>query len=752
MRLLTGKLAGPILLSITIALFLYFLQHKHSGNHRDSWWLATFITISGWRLWLADLAKKSAHDTSRFLRLLPYSRLAILLAAASWGLASFILFPNLPPQKQPIFIITIAGLAAASIVSLCSHWQSAAIFLSFTLLPLALRLFFSDLENGRLLGILISTFYLVCLYAVRKLHDNIAENIRLRLRSEAHADSLKLIKERYQHIFNNSPIGILHFDTAGTIVNCNTVFAAALGLHLPTTQGTTSSLLEHKLLAGAVQEALNGGEGIFSGDLCDTEKSCLPVRVVFKATFAIDGTINGGVGILIDYTERQQFEQTIRHQASYDSLTGLVNRRMLLEHLDQEVSRALRHEQAGALLFLDLDNFKTINDSLGYQAGDQLLLQVALRLTGILRKEDTVARMGSDEFILLLPHLEKSIEKAAQRVQEVTNKIVSVLSAPYSINDNQLSVTLCVGVTLFPAEIKEAEELLRQADTAVNQAKSVGPNTIRFFRPSMQQAVEYRLQLNNDIKHAITNQELALYYQPQVTADGSIVGAEALIRWIHPVKGVVSPIEFITVAEETAVIVEIGDWVLRQACTMIKDWEEQGLLGDHQTISVNVSPREFSEPDFVARVLGIIQESGIDPRHLGIELTEGSLITSITDTIRKIEQLRNGGLKFSVDDFGTGYSSLSYLQKLPLHTLKIDRSFVNDIQQADEKVLLVELIIAMAINLGLDIIAEGVENIDQLNYLTSRGCRIFQGYYFCRPSTQHQFTQLLREGKIDPQP
>lgn len=444
----------------------------------------------------------------------------------------------------------------------------------------------------------------------------------------------------------------------------------------------------------------------------------------------------------------QKVAQELSRRTSYDMLTDLPNRRLLLEYLHQEVARSVRHHQHGALLCLDLDNFNTINDALGHSAGDNLLRQVAARLTDCLRAEDTAARMGGDEFTLLLSHLDPAIDQAARQVEDVTRRLTERMAVPFFIAEQQLTISFSMGISLFPEADKIPEDILKQADTALNQAKAAGQGTFRFFQPEMQGAADRRLRLHTDIRKAIDNEELTLYYQPQVTADGRLAGAEALLRWIHPERGMIAPLEFITIAEETGIIVDIGEYVLEKTCRSIRIWQDAGLLAPSQSIAVNISAREFSAPSFVNRVLDTLSRTGAHPHHLDIELTEGSLLTSVEETIAKMTLLRSRGIRFSVDDFGTGYSSLSYLRTLPLHTLKIDRSFVNDIKPDSSEFTLVTTIITMAHSLGLQVIAEGVETAEQLRYLAEKECQLYQGYYFSRPIPVEEFTKLLRSGKL----
>jgi diguanylate cyclase (GGDEF)-like protein/PAS domain S-box-containing protein len=733
-----------------IAAFLcWYLRHGTEPAILFSW-LSSFILVAVGRLFLVVLANRTEKAGRHDERLDLFFLCGIWLSAMIWGTASFLLFPNTSPLHQTVFSITLTGVSAGAIASLCSNRLAIVGFLTFTLLPLSAKFLMVQEQNEVVLGILVILYWFVCLSGAQKLHRNITENIALRLKSTENEKILKIGKERYQHIFNHSPLGIVHYDSSGTILECNKVFAGVMDLPVSMLVGWNMlANLKNRALRAAIQESLLKGQGFFEGEYtAEPTGRKTPVRVYLKTTTTTDDKVLGGIGTLEDFTERTIFEQKIEHQASYDSLTGLPNRRQLLKQLEQELSRASRHKQNGAVLFLDLDNFKTINDALGHKAGDAVLQHVAERLGLNLRKEDVASRMGGDEFVILLPHLNNSIERAAQKSQDVAKKLAIALSTPFSIDNREMNITPSIGISLFPDQAKSADDILKQADTAMNQAKTEGPNSIRFFLPGMQQAADKRLRLANDLKKAIENDEFSVYFQPQVQADGTIVGAEGLVRWMHPTRGMIMPGEFISTAEESGIIVDIGNCVLRTICRTIKEWEESHFLNDNQTIAVNISAREFSTPDFVDRIIGTLTETGIKPHHLDIELTEGSLISSVRDTIKKIQTLRDYGIKFSVDDFGTGYSSLSYLKSLPLHTLKIDRSFVNDIQSVGNGVNLVEIIITMARNLGLKVVAEGVETAEELNYLAAKGCSVYQGYYFCKPLPISEFSKMLQSGKV----
>ena len=445
-----------------------------------------------------------------------------------------------------------------------------------------------------------------------------------------------------------------------------------------------------------------------------------------------------------DITDRKRAEELIEHQANFDSLTDLPNRRLLLDRVTHAVARCRRHGHFGAVLFIDMDNFKDVNDSLGHPIGDVLLQEVARRLQKSLREEDTSARLGGDEFVALFSELSDEPEEAAIRAQLGAEKLRNALSLPYNIHNHQLQVTPSIGIAMLPKESENANDILRNADTAMYRAKDAGRNAIRFFLPSMQLAAEERLKLQNDLRQAVEHDEFHLHFQPQVDIAGEIIGAEALLRWQQPEKGNVAPDSFISVAEETGQILNIGEWVLEHALDRLKAWTEEISESKFRHLAINVSPRQFRQANFAIQVERLLAKTGAKPGSLTLELTEGVLVEHVEDTIKKMDALKKLGVRFSIDDFGTGYSSLAYLKRLPLDEIKIDRSFVGSVTTESNDANLVETIITMAEHLGLEVIAEGVETEEQLDFLQGKGCRLFQGYYFSRPKPAEEFIELLR--------
>ena len=451
---------------------------------------------------------------------------------------------------------------------------------------------------------------------------------------------------------------------------------------------------------------------------------------------------------LRDIRERKQAEEKIEYLAYYDALTELPNRRLLLDRLEQNISRARRYRFFGAMLFLDLDRFKNINDSLGHPIGDALLREVADRLLKDLRAEDTVSRLGGDEFVMLLSDLGTDVDEAAVAAQHKAESIKTRLAEKFHIDGHELHITPSIGVAMYPMNMDSPEsgnDVLRYADTAMYRAKDDGRDMIRFFLPHMQEAADNRLEIEKELRHALERNEFSLHFQPQVNRDGEIIGAETLARWYHPEKEFISPATFIPIAEATGLILPIGEWVLRSACEHLKRWQDEGLAIRH--LAVNVSPRQFRQPNFISQVQSILDDTGADPTMLGLELTEGMVIDNIVDTIEKMQGLKKLGLELSIDDFGTGYSSLAYLKRMPLDILKIDQSFVRDIETDVSDAAIVDTIISMAQHLDLQVIAEGVETEFELEFLQDKGCRIYQGYLFSRPLPATDFAALLKVGK-----
>jgi len=487
-------------------------------------------------------------------------------------------------------------------------------------------------------------------------------------------------------------------------------------------------------------------EGKWSGEILDKRKDgqVFPVWLTITAVTAPDGTLTHYVGSFFDITERKKAEEQINRLAFFDALTGLPNRRLLLDRLQRALVASARSGRYGAIMFIDLDNFKALNDTQGHDCGDLLLVDIVQRLQDCVREDDTVARLGGDEFVVVLEDLSRQPGQAAAQAEEVGEKIRLAIGQPCTVRECEFRSTASIGINLFMGHESTAETLLKYADIAMYQAKGGGRNTVRFFDPDMQAALEARMALESDLHRALAEQQLSLYYQPQVDDTGRILGAEALVRWIHPQRGVISPAQFIPVAEESSLIIDIGHWVLETACRQLALWSCDGRKRD-LSLAINVSARQFKQDDFVDRIAAMIKAHRIDPSLLKLELTESVVLEELHDVVRKMLALKALGIGLSMDDFGTGYSSLSHLKQLPLDQIKVDQSFVRDIATDVNDAVMVQTIINMAHNFRMNVIAEGVETEVQLAFLRQHGCMAYQGYFFSRPVPIGEFEALLEK-------
>ncbi len=557
-----------------------------------------------------------------------------------------------------------------------------------------------------------------------------------------------------QLLLNSVAEGIYGVDTDGL---CTFVNAAFLNiLRYPSAEEVVGkhihSLIHHSYADGRIYPALackmyvafSAMQAVHVDDEVFWRKDGTAVAVEYWSHPVIkDGVVQGAVATFLDITERRLTEQKVHQLAFYDALTGLPNRRLLMDRLHQAFAVSERNARYGALMFLDLDHFKTLNDTKGHEIGDLLLIEVAARLQSCIRDGDTVARLGGDEFVVVLEMLSAEVNEAVTQAELVGEKIRAALNVPYQLNQYEHSTTPSIGIVLFQGHQQSIDNLLKYADTAMYQAKSAGRNAIRFYDPDMQAALEARIELEAELRLALEKQQFCLYYQIQVDSRRAAIGAEVLLRWIHPVRGLVSPLKFIPLAEETGLILPIGLWVLQTACAQLKVWQDD-VSTRNLVLAVNVSARQFRQEDFVAQVQRVLMDSGAKAGNLKLELTESIVLENVEDTIARMREIRQLGVSFSMDDFGTGYSSLQYLKRLPLNQIKIDQSFVRDIATDPNDAAIVQTIIAMTEAMGLDVIAEGVETQVQLEFLDLRGCHAFQGYLFSKPVPIEQFEALLK--------
>ena len=746
--LLYNSIPSAVAITIINGVILSLVQWSYVNQTLAIIWITLIAVISTARLLMYQRYLKAKPAS---LEVAPWARwfhISLILAGCIWGSSAYLLFPSEDAVRQVFLAFVLAGMTAGAITTLSADLYAVLAFIFTSLVPFIVRLLSINSPVSLPMGVLVVLFLIMMCVTAWRSHRAVSEFLSMRYKFRRTEEDLRLAASTFE-----THEGILVSNRQGIILRANDAVTGITGYSNNELVGQSVKILRdtesnREFYRKIGRTLIKTGRWV--GELMNRHESgkLYPCWITVAEVKNENGEVTHYVTHFQDITERKQAEAHIEFQAHYDELTALPNRRLFLERLQQEVSRAKRHLQIGAVLFIDLDRFKTINDSLGHAVGDALLKDVAHRLRTCLRVEDTAARLGGDEFVVLLPELGDNVRKAVRSAQSAAEKIQGALSEPYTIEGQSLHTTPSTGITLYPVNAGSGEELLNQADIAMYRAKEQGRNAFQFFSPSMQTAANERLALENDLRAAIWGDELTLNYQPQVDASGVIVGAEALLRWQQPQRGIVSPANFIPIAEETGLIIPIGAWVLHAVCTQIKLCQEMATTNSKVStphFAVNVSPRQFRQQGFVNVVTQTLEQTGADPRYLELELTEGMLIDDIEDTATKMQALSKMGVRLSIDDFGTGYSSLSYLKRLPLDVLKIDQSFVQDATYDSSDATIVEAIISMARHLELQVIAEGVESQEELTMLQAMGCSLYQGFLFFTPMSMDELLQRLQQ-------
>ncbi|WP_295055147.1 EAL domain-containing protein [Sulfuricurvum sp.] len=733
----------PLLFGASVILFLFY---KSRLAEMVTVWFSIIILTLIWRLWLLnDYRCNSQHVESavweRRFKYVMYS------SALMWGSAAFFIFQTSDHLHHFFIIFLLTGIASVASGTLASLLGVTVVFLSFLLAPILIVMSFHGEFEQQMMGMLVVAFFFLLVSASKRIHSNIMNALTSKILHQKAAEALALSEEHFETIFKEAPAGIFYYNSDLRIIDSNAEMLQILKIDRDRMIGLDMNKLPDSCLNTAIVSAIQGKKGYYEGPYTSMINR-LNLWITFRTSpmYNAQREIIGGVAIVSDVTEQIQAQEKIKHQAYFDALTDIPNRILLKDRVEQALAHYRRHGNLIAIMFLDLDHFKSVNDSLGHYVGDLLLVETATRLSHICREGDTVARLGGDEFVILLNELGTDPLAAAARAETVAEKIHEVFSTPFEVGHSEpISTSSSIGIVLVSSNEQSADDLLKFADTAMYQAKKEGRNTTRFYQEEMDQWIKKRLFLENALRNAIKNNELELYYQPVIEMKTKqIVGAEALLRWNHPELGIVMPDDMIEIAEESGLIVSIGEWVLREACTQFVRWRSENLSQSHiDRIAVNVSAVQFRQSDFVDKVIRIVAETGLVPSMLELELTESTIIDKIDTVIDKMNRLRNAGIGISMDDFGTGYSSLAYLKRLPFTTLKIDRSFVRDIMSDADDAALVETILSMASIFKFDVIAEGVETIEQFKFLESHGCQYFQGYLCSKPVQVFQFEELL---------
>jgi diguanylate cyclase (GGDEF)-like protein/PAS domain S-box-containing protein len=698
-----------------------------------------------------------------------------IILALLWAAMGTVLLPKAQVMQLPV-IMLIALLTTGSVAYFAPHRTLCGYTAVISLVPMSILLALSQVRTTVLIGgaLLILTLLLVIVHtkvhralldALSARFDNVlmamkldeekgrVDQAHMSLAQEAYerrkAERAELLAlQRLRLHLERTPLGVIEWDMEFNVSAWNPAAESIFGFATAEMIGESA----YKLVSGtqdserlaAMWTELMQTTGGTRASLTNKTKRGETIHTEWYNTPLVDSDdkVIGVASLVQDVTERLNTERTIHYMAHHDALTGLPNRRLMQDRLNQAILQARRRQRHVGLMFIDLDRFKVVNDTLGHETGDSVLRDIAMRLTNLVREGDTVSREGGDEFVIILPDLEKP-----ESAQLVANKILSELAKPIEVGGQEITVTGSIGISHYPNDATDVQQLLKHADSAMYQAKDAGRNTVRFFTSDLNFLLSKRLEVESRLRRGIERNEFFLRYQPQVdVGSGKIIGAEALLRWNDPNLGEIFPKDFISVAEELGLIVPLGEWTFRTACRQLKAWDSEGF--SNLTVSVNLSPRQFVSRKLLPSIKAALLETGIDANRIDLEITEAMAMRNLEQSIEILTELRRLGATVSIDDFGVGYSSLGQLKRLPVQTIKIDRSFISQVPDDPNSCSITEAIIAMGKRLHLRVVAEGIEQISQLEFLRANGCDAFQGYLFSKPLTSAEATALLKSQRI----
>ena len=721
------------------AILLYSLKNSVSLNASVTW-LSLLLLAYFTRAAVVYFFHRDDNKQQRIKIWLNRFRLSTVACGAAWGLATYYIFPVNDFELQAFLILALAGVCAGGLINLSVDSITASVFAGALWLVASPAYFLHESNASLLIFVLLAAFIVYVGLASKQLALNLIETIGLKLTAEQKEQEITHLTQRQSLHLEQTSMGVIECDAHLNITTWNKACTHIFGYAPAEMLGKPMHFLLPDLNGLANNDAihlLTKGNGNIK-QLKDVLGEIIHCELMTTALKNADDSVMGLAILVQDKTAFMASQQKIHQLAYFDTLTNLPNRGLLIDRINQSIAVNKRSKTYGMLAFIDLDHFKAINDIKGHDAGDHLLKVIAERLQTNLRKQDTAARLGGDEFVLVLSDIGKTKKQAEAFSKKIIEKIMHAIKVPVQYDGYQHQSSASVGVCLFNDDNLEADELLRRADVSMYLSKKQGRNCYQYYDDSLQPKYEYQLKLKHDLNHALENNQLQMYLQGQYNRDSDLIGAEVLLRWEHPELGMVMPNDFISIAEETGLIVPIGYWVIEQACLLLKQWEH-AIVSEDFSLSVNVSAIQFGHPDFIEKLRLAIQQSGCDATKLCIELTESAVINSLEDLTDKMNRIRAMGVSLAIDDFGTGYSSLSVLKDLPLNELKIDRSFVKDFTTNPVDLTIVQTILQMGKNLNLRIVAEGVETESQMNYLSNYGCNMFQGYFFARPCSQADF-------------
>lgn len=740
-RLLFANLPLALFFSVLVSLILAAVEADIPGSMLVLGWLLAILLVTAARAALAVSYRRAASDLARSAVWLRRFRVGALAAGLVWGAAGWWLFAPNDIAHQAFITAILVGMAAGAVSTLAVDRTSALSFILASLLPLTLRLLGGEFPLQLALGGLSVLLLIALSVSVSRIHRTLVENISLRLTAEPREQALRESALQLKTIIEAEPECVKQLAADGTLLQMNRAgldMIEADSAEQVIGRGVTGIIApaSRKAFVALTKRVFEGGQGTLEFEIVGLKGSHRWLETHAVPLRDTQGRITSLLSVTRDITAHKAATEHIEHLAHHDALTDLPNRALLHERLTQALHLAQRQNEALAVMFLDLDRFKHVNDSLGHQVGDRLLVEVARRLQTCIRASDTLARIGGDEFVLVLADV-----TGANDTTHVVQKVFTVLQQPFLLEGRELTITPSIGISLFPDDGSNADELIRNADAAMYQAKEAGRSTFHFYTADMNVRAMDLLALEAALRRALERDELVLFYQPKIElTSGRMIGVEALIRWQHPEWGLVPPARFIPLAEETGLILPIGDWALREACRQTVAWRAQGRT---LTMAVNLAARQFRQPDLVARVAAILAETGLDAAALELEITESAMMHNPQQVTETLIELKRIGVQIAIDDFGTGYSSLGYLKHFPVDVLKIDQTFIRDAPSNSHDAAIVRVIIDMARALKLHVVAEGVETAAHLAFVQNLGCDLAQGYHFAKPMPADELMRLV---------
>lgn len=749
-RMLYESNTRSFIVAMIVAAILVYVETNAIKNSILWSWSGLFILIYSARHVMTQAYFKQLNRDQYATQWLKRFRIATTGCGIAWGLAGYYFYQGSPDLAQQAFIIfVLVGVSGGAIITYAIDSITAKLFAgSLYILSLPSFLFPADMLSIAM-AIMLGVYIIYVSISGASIAKKLQENILMRIAALKQEQKIKALSEKQRLHVDLTPMAVIEWDSDFKVTAWNSAaeqifqYTVDEAMHMQINQ-ITPVQEQYKILELMCQLFQDGSTQSNESENLRHDGKIIYCEWTYTPLKDKDNNIIGLTTLVQDKTIFKKNQDHIHFLAYYDLLTNLPNRRLLMDRLEHALITSKRSNLYGAVLFLDLDNFKNLNDLHGHQVGDLLLQEVAYRLKNCIREEDTLSRFAGDEFVIILESLDEALTAAKAASKIIVEKIISTINQVYILGEHEHRTSCSIGICMFQGKEFTANEVLKHADIAMFQAKKAGRNGMQFFNESLQPELEFRATLASDLRGALLNAELTPYFQVQVNQHHEVIGAELLLRWIHPKHGFISPAEFIPIAEESSLINSIGLWVLRHACQQIKNWQSDEITR-YLRLSVNISARHFGQDNFVDEVKMALNDSNCPPHLLRLELTESLMQNNIDTLAQKMKLLKKIGVSLSLDDFGTGYSSLSVLRSFPIDELKIDRSFVINMLKNKSDASIIEMIIAISKNLDMDVIAEGIETIEQETFLRDAGCFNYQGYRFGRPVPLNEFHQQLQQ-------